>query len=499
MSARFHGRCPRRHRSIRFGAYWFVLWLVTIAMLALGAQVAAETVKPTKTITLGESLNEDQKRELLDFFKAGRDDKVITITEKETNDAMKGILDELGQGSSGAFSSTALTCRDLGDGLDVSTRSISLITPSMYAMALVTAGIGDARLVVAAPAAAPALGMTALTGVFKTWEIAPCDSGDTTKARQRLALEELALTAQSGQALVAQGIVDGVQRASDLVLDTQKTIVTDKLKKQADIEAALRTQEQAAGIQIPAELRQQLVDLFVRLAKTKIDWSTFSAGWEIKRNDDNTRITMTGDGIAIRHARQTATAEAAAAMTATADAEAVLTATAEAQAQLTATAEAAAMTATANAQATRQAIAALTATAAAQPTITPTPQPTATPIPYTVSGTVDAVEAARIVLQPAPGSDQLAAYGIAVDATVLRDSQSSTLAEIARGDAVTLTIDGMTSLVTNVVAQSPPPSGLGRFGAFWWIPMLPIALGAVFLGFGRRRTEEPFIVKRVPA
>jgi uncharacterized protein YpuA (DUF1002 family) len=474
--------------------------LAAVAALAFGASLSAKT---TKTITLGESLNADQKRELLGYFKAGADDKVITITEKDTDEAMQGILDGLGQGLSGAYSSTALTCRELGDGLDVTTRAITLVTPSMYAMALVTAGIGDAKLVVAAPELAPAAGLTAMAGVFKTWEIAPCDSGHTTKTRQRLALEQLALAADIGQALSTPGLTDGVQPAADVILETQKTIVTDKLTKQADIDAALLAQEQTKGIVIPADLRSKLVDLFIRLTKADIDWSTFSAGWEITWNADNTRVTMTGDGIAVRHARQTATAQAAAALTATAKAEAALTATAEARTALTATANAqltaeagAALTATANAEATRQAIAALTATAAAQPTATPTPQPTATPAPFSVSGIVAEVGQDRITLRPASKNEQPASYGIRPDAGIVRDGKPATLDKIGRGDTVTLTIEGSSHLVTALDAHAAPGRGLA---GFWWLPILPLILGVCVVQLSRRRAEEPFIVKRVPA
>jgi hypothetical protein len=215
---------------------------------------------------------------------------------------------------------------------------------------------------------------------------------------------------------------------------------------------------------------------------------------------------MTGDGIAIRHARQTATAKAEAALTATAEAQAARTATADAEAALTATAEAAltataaaAMTATAEAQsalATQQAIAALTATAAAQPTATPTPQPTATPAPFAVTGTVDQVEGDRIVLKPADGTDQSASYAVRPDAQIARDGESVPLAKIVRGDTVTLTVDGTTRLVTGLTAESVPASGLARF---WWVPVLPAALGLCVVWLGRLRAEEPFIVKRVPA
>jgi uncharacterized protein YpuA (DUF1002 family) len=485
----------------RFHRYQWCATLVVLMLLlaiALTAGPSNLAAKSGKTITLGESLTPDQKRELLDYFKAEPDDAIYVITEADTDRAMRGIVDLGPSGPLGAYSSTALTCRELGDGLDVTTRNITLVTPSMYAMALVTAGIGDARLVVAAPSQAPALGLTALAGVFLTWDKAPCDSGNTSSKRQRLALEELALTAKIGQALVAQGLPDGVQRASDLVLDLQKTIVTDRLKKEPEIERVLSQLEQAQGITIPPDLRADLMKLMLRLATAKIDWSTFSAGWEIRRNADNTRITMTGDGIAIRHARETATAQAAAALTATANAAAQLTATAEAGIRMTATAQAA-MTATANALATQQAIAALTATALAQPTMTPTPSPTATPAPFTLQGTIADVQGQRIVLKPEQPNSDAPVFRVSDAATIERGGKAASLAALAKGDAVTLTVDGNTRMVTSLVAQ-PAPLGLtDRLLALWWM-LLCVPVAAVFL-FWRSQTRavEPFIVKRVPA
>src|SRR5215217_4725172 len=285
----FNPKCPRSVSGMRpafspgraTGRRAALIFLVALVLATAASQVGM-AAKTGKVITLGESLSKAQREEMLTYFKAKDDDKVYTITEKDTDEAMKGIIDDVGPGIAGAYSSTALACRDLGDGLNITTRNISLITPSMYAMALVTAGIGDATMIVSGPFDSSALGTSAMAGVFKTWEIAPCESGETTNGRQRLALEQLALTADIGQAISAPGGTDGVQKAANVVLETQKTIVTDKLKKQADVDAALLEQERAQGIVIPAELRPKLVDLFVRLAKADIDWSTFSAGWTIE-------------------------------------------------------------------------------------------------------------------------------------------------------------------------------------------------------------------------
>jgi uncharacterized protein YpuA (DUF1002 family) len=463
------------------------------ALVVLVALIVATTLsqvgmaaKNGKVITLGVSLSDEQRTEMLDYFKAKDDDKIVTITEKDTDEAMRGILDNVGQGITGAYSSTALTCRDLGDGLDVTTRNITLITPSMYAMALVTAGIGDATLVVSGPFDSAALGTTAMAGVFITWDLAPCESGDTSKERQRLALEQLALAAGIGQAISSTpGGTDGVQPAADVILETQKTIVTDKLKKEADIDAALLDQERVQGIAIPPDLRVELVDLFVRLAKADIDWSTFSAGWTIEYKA-NTQLTMTGDGIAIRRARQTATAEAKS-LTATVQAKLARTATAEAE--LIATAEAA--------EATEDAIAALTATAAAQPTATATPSPTPTPAPFGLTGKVTGVSGDQLSVK-ASGSKESTQYTVDPDATITRDGQTATLDVVQNGDSVSLTVDGNTNHVRVLAATTPPVGIVGQITGFWWLIPIAAAVPLVVLWKGRV-VHEPFVLKRVVA
>jgi uncharacterized protein YpuA (DUF1002 family) len=441
----------------------FKVWALLVVVTLIASMLASTGLAASsgKTITLGESLNDAQKQELLDFFNAKKSDKVITVTAEDTRKAMEGINVP---SFTGAFSSTALTCRDLGDGLEVTTRNINFVTPSMFAMALVTAGIGDAKLVVAAPDSAVSQGMTALTGVFKTWEVAPCDSGETTKDRQRLALEELALTADIGNALTAVGLPNGVQLASNLVLESQKTIVIEKLKKSADIDRAIADQEIAAGVSIPGDLRNRLIDLMVRLQKEKIDWSTFSAGWTIEYNENNTQIKMRGEGIAIRHARQTATAQAANRMTATAEAAAQLTA--EAGAALTATAQA------------------------------DRPRPTATPGPATVSGSITNIGDGKITIDS--GSRGEVTYTLDKNASIVKGDTKIAAADLEVGDDVAATLAGGSTVVSMSVSVPSPGlmSNLAKFVLI--VPVLALA-PVIMILLKKRPKREPFIVRRVAA
>lgn len=455
-----------------------------------------------KTIMLGESLSAAERSELLEFFGASQDDRIETVTLAETQAAMQGVIDRT---ISSAYSSTSLTCRDLGEGLEVKTRNITVITPSLYAIALVTAGLGDGELLVAAPNGAPAEGLAALTGVFKTWAIAPCESGSTTDDRQRLALEELALAVEIS---VALNTPTAIQDAGDLVLFVQQAVVIDGLTKADEISDAITEQESFLGFSVPATQRDKLVDLMVRLAAEDIDWATFSAGWEITPTNDGTGISMKGDGIAIRNAQITATARAAEEMTATALAQEEAAAqTATAQAELDA--ESAMMTATAaaemdaqaaaDARATQDALsAAMTATAAAIPTTTPspTPEPTATPEPFAVTGKIDDIRGGQVFISTADGEGSVG-YTVPVDATITRDGEGSALSDLRKGDSVSLTVNTVSQTVVNIRATAPSQSMLGGLSKFIFvIPALAVIPLILFIR-GRDMTGDPFIVKRV--
>lgn len=491
-----------------------------LSVIAVQVGTAAES---GKIIVLGESLSNDDRAEMLDYFGAGDNDQVLSISVAETNERMAGVLNSLGS-YQGVYSSTALSCLDLGDGLFVTTRAITPVTPSMYAMALVTAGIGDARLVVSGPRNSSAYGTSAMAGVMKTLEIAPCDSGSTSKKRRNLAIEQLALTVEIGQALSAPNTNDGIKPAADVILETQKTIINDKLTKKADIDAALATQENLAGIAITGDFRERLLDFYVRLAKEKIDWSTFSAGWTIDY-DGSSSLTMKGDGIAVKNARLTATAEAGAAMTQTAEANgeaAAMTATAEAElagqtataaarrdnraataeargAKLTATAEAASarLTATADARATRDAAEAMTATAAAQPTATGVPSPTPTPEAVGLSGKVDGINGDQLTFLPR-GQKSATQLTVDTDAAITRDGQPATMNDLQKGDDANLTVDGASGHVRVLAASTPPVSIISRITGFWWLLPIGVMIPLV-LKVKNRTIVEPFVVKRVAA
>jgi uncharacterized protein YpuA (DUF1002 family) len=83
------------------------LALLILAALFAGLLVTHGSAADGKTIMLGESLNDAERQELLDYFGAESGDQVETVTVAETQDAMQGIIN---RSFSTAYSSTALTC-----------------------------------------------------------------------------------------------------------------------------------------------------------------------------------------------------------------------------------------------------------------------------------------------------------------------------------------------------------------------------------------------------
>src|SRR5690242_1299865 len=240
-----------RHRRARALAGIAIAVLI-LAIGLINAGQAAEK-KAQTIISLGESNSDAQRQELLGYFGAGDKAQVDVITVADTKQAMEAVIP--GFNLSSAFSSAALTCRPLGDGLDVTTINITQITPAMFAMALVTAGVGDATLIVAAPAAAPAQGMTALTGIFQAWDKVKCESAQTTPKRQQLALRELALTVEISTAIgEAQ-----TGYAGSFVIDTQRLIVTNNSTSRAEITAAVQQMEATYGFTVPEPSRTKLL------------------------------------------------------------------------------------------------------------------------------------------------------------------------------------------------------------------------------------------------
>jgi uncharacterized protein YpuA (DUF1002 family) len=135
---------------------WLVILGLGLAVICLRSPIITTLTgaKPAEAvISLGEDLTPVQKDRVMEYFKdwtKGKTLHYISVSNEEERKYLEGVVDENLIGSR-AISSAYCELLDEGNGIEVQTENINAITPFMYANALITAGIEDARVVVAAP------------------------------------------------------------------------------------------------------------------------------------------------------------------------------------------------------------------------------------------------------------------------------------------------------------------------------------------------------------
>lgn len=154
----------------RFVIHWRIVavGMILWAVLALGLVTPASADAEMRRTVVGADLTEEQIDSVYLAFGFERGTvPELRLTNAEEHAALSGILEDKVIGTR-AISCVYFELLPEGSGLDVRTENISFCTAEMYRNALTTAGITDARLVVAAPFSVS--GTAALAGVYKAYE-----------------------------------------------------------------------------------------------------------------------------------------------------------------------------------------------------------------------------------------------------------------------------------------------------------------------------------------
>ncbi|NLO22625.1 MAG: DUF1002 domain-containing protein [Syntrophomonadaceae bacterium] len=261
-----------------------IIWLgilgLCLAIICLRSPISTTLTgaKPDEAvISLGEDLTPEQKDRVMEYFKdwtRGKRLNYISVSNEEERNYLQGLVDEKLIGSR-AISSAYCELLDQGNGIEIQTENISAITPFMYANALITAGIEDARVVVAAPVEVS--GTAALTGIIKAFEKI---SGESLKEANKFAAhEEMAQTSDLGKRI-------GQDQAQMLIYEVKKQVVADNSRdpelirkiiidtsaelniklSQADIDRMLELMQKLQGLNISAgQMLNQMQNLEKRL------------------------------------------------------------------------------------------------------------------------------------------------------------------------------------------------------------------------------------------
>lgn len=215
-------------------------------------------------IAFGQDLKASEKQKVLDSFgiteEELKDYKTIEITNREEHEYLGDYIDASVIGKR-ALSSVMVVKTEEGSGINVDTNNISYCTSGMYLNALVTAGLKDADVKVAAPFSIS--GTSALVGAMKAYSVMTGE--EISEETMDTATNELVATAELA------GKLDDSEKVEQLIAAVKEQIFADGLTSSTDIRDAIETSARALGLDIPEEEVDKLVDLMEKISKEDID------------------------------------------------------------------------------------------------------------------------------------------------------------------------------------------------------------------------------------
>lgn len=242
---------------------WISLLLVLAMTLGMGINAgAASGDKPI--LALGADLSAEQRTTVLGILGVSEADladyDVIYVTNEEEHQYLDAYLSSSVIGTR-ALSSVLIRPADEGAGLNVRTYNISYCTIDMYTNALLTAGLEDADVYVAAPSNIS--GTSALIGAVKGYADMTGSSVDETALET--AVNELVVTGEIGD------VLGDSETASDIVAYIKQQIIEQGVDSDADIETIIRNAMEEFDISLSDEDVAKLVELMNKISKLDID------------------------------------------------------------------------------------------------------------------------------------------------------------------------------------------------------------------------------------
>lgn len=215
--------------------------------LALGANLSAEQ----QATVLG--LLGINPAELADY-------DVIYITNEDEHKYLGEYVDASKIGTR-SLSSVLVVKREQGHGINITTKNISYCTIGMYKNALITAGITDADIIVAAPT--PISGTAALVGAMKAYSDM---TGETvTEQSMDTALNELVLTGD-----IAESVGDS-EKAEELLAYLKQEVLSRDLSDENEIREVIDEGCERFDVHLSEDEISQLAGLLRKIGDLNLD------------------------------------------------------------------------------------------------------------------------------------------------------------------------------------------------------------------------------------
>ena len=234
-----------------------VSFLLALLLMLMPVSALAESASFT---CYGNDLNNDQYQLVLSLLGSDyANDTFIPVTIEDERALLGDVVsaDKIGSRS---LSSARVTLLDAGSGISVTTHNINWVTPAMYSSALITAGVQDAKIVVAAPVEVS--GTAALAGILKAYESASAE--EISDLARSVAGSEMVITGELSEII-------GSQEAVELLAMVKQAIADYDLDDYDTLRPYVEQGAYQLGVQLDEEQIDQITNLGVRIAKLDLD------------------------------------------------------------------------------------------------------------------------------------------------------------------------------------------------------------------------------------
>ena len=228
----------------------FALFLVFTSLISCASVTCASADADMRRAVIGADLNEDQINTVYQSLGIQRGDvPELRLTNADEHAVLDGYVDTAVIGTK-SMSCVYLELLPQGSGISITVQNVSWCTPEMYRNAFLTAGITDARIMVAAPF--PVSGTAALAGIYKAYE-------DMTGVKLDAAVKDA-----STQELTVTG------ELARIIGSSESTSIVNELKNRLNETANMTDEELSAlirqvaaqyGVNLSDSQVQQLLDL----------------------------------------------------------------------------------------------------------------------------------------------------------------------------------------------------------------------------------------------
>lgn len=258
-----------------------IITSLLIMTLIMASQSLVGLAGKGDVVSLGADLTNQQKAEILKEFGVTEDEvNIIQVSIQDVKNHLENVSDkDIG---TKAISSAYVKLLPEGDGLSVDTHNVTLVTEEMYANAMVTAGVKDAEVKVAAPF--KVTGTTALTGIMMAFEEAT--GVKLSEEAKKAANEELELTQDIGDEI-------GSDKATELIQRIKTEIVKQKIETPEDIRQVILRIADELNIKLTDEQIDQILKLMERISKLDLNVDTIVEQLgKISKNIDIVKNTL---------------------------------------------------------------------------------------------------------------------------------------------------------------------------------------------------------------